>query len=691
MSKLQTLRSQLNSLRAWRQLVRWGTGYAALLVALLWILAAVFVLDYRFQLESPERAVVIAIGAAALVWAAMKFTAPFLGRRETNIDMALLVERQQGIDSDLVAALQFESQDADQWGSRELEDAVVDYVAQLDRELNVFKGTSNERLWRRLGVLAGTAAVTVGLVLYAPGHARAFLLRLALGNIHYPSRTSIERVLVSGHESLSRSQHGTAPRDSSAVQGRSVVFAAWAGGEIPPAGEVKVYSSVGGTRQLPLAAIDRERIQDAASLLRAHLHPRESGAADRLADLSPNERGQTSELVAAVTGFDAAHVAQVMQSPADQEPMLESALRRITQIDDAWPERECRLFAAKLPRLLDPADYKITLGDAWTDRASISMIALPVVEPHIIEHPPEYAGGGETRQSDPSALQRSVLEGTQVAVAISSTKPLEKATLRVIAEGQAPDDDRTYQLARVDAATVKKIWPVAEDAQPPSEVWRLDVAATPLAEVRGPLRFELQVTDEDGVSLDAPLRGAVRLKPDRPPRISGSVAYRAVVPTAVPEIDLRASDDYGIAAIAARVEVIRGEFGQRQAAEAANEAVIVIDQSYERYGNRTPEEAKSRAPTPIHYPLRGGALPLARAIKLDLSSLALVRGDQLRIVFVATDYRGKLQGVTAESEPIAMEVSAGSGVVGAVAELDRRSQEQVDELIRRELGIGESP
>ncbi|MBC8076020.1 MAG: hypothetical protein H7Y32_08100, partial [Chloroflexales bacterium] len=54
-----------------------------------------------------------------------------LGRAGRELDIALMVERQQKIDSDLVAAIQFESPEAKRWGSTQLEGAVIDYVAEF--------------------------------------------------------------------------------------------------------------------------------------------------------------------------------------------------------------------------------------------------------------------------------------------------------------------------------------------------------------------------------------------------------------------------------------------------------------------------------------------------------------------------------------------------------------------------------
>ena len=62
----------------------------------------------------------------------------------------------------------------------------------------------------------------------------------------------------------------------------------------------------------------------------------------------------------------------------------------------------------------------------------------------------------------------------------------------------------------------------------------------------------------------------------------------------------------------------------------------------------------------------------------------------MRIVLEAIDYRGE-PGVSAESEPILLDITDESGILAAVSEGDRRSQEQIDDLIRRQLGIGEAP
>mgnify|MGYP007059393495 FL=1 len=684
--------------------MRLGTGYSALLIAILWILAGIFVIDFGFHLgggplQPFQLAIIIVLGIAALVWAAMRFTAPFLGKKETEIDMALLVERQQKIDSDLVAALQFEGDQHGEWGSRQLEDAVVDYVAQFDRGLNVFEGISHEQFWRRLGILAVTILISVGLIAMFPAHAQSFFLRLAMDNVHYPSKTQIERVLVNGDESLSRLQHGTAPQQVSAVQGSPTVFAAWVDGAIPSTGTIKVYTD-GGQRELEMTKVDRKQLQSTVQRLEGHVLGKETPAKQSLNGLTSGERGEAARLIASLTGLDITKVQPALENTDQHDPVLTTAWKQLKQLDDAWGNEEgasdeegetseqaspsgetkSQLFVGKLPRLLDPAEYKISLGDAWTDPASIEMISLPVVQPKFTETPPKYAEIGETEANDPAALQRSVIEGSRLELAIESTKPLEEAVFTIIAteEGQARRTD--YQLTRQ-----------GETLSSGGQRWTLDSDGTPLGQVTEPLRFEIQVTDSDGLSLPSPLRGALRLKADRPPRISGSLVHRVVLPNALPEVELRVDDDYGIDSMNVHVSVLRGEEGS-DVTDAANEASFAIDELLALRGNKSPAAAAARLEnkTILKYPLQGDALPRVGAYVLDLSSLSLQRGDEVRIVLEAIDHRGK-PGVSTESEPIILEITDESGILAAVSEGDRRSQEQIDDLIRRQLGIGETP
>ncbi|MFC1596804.1 DUF4175 family protein [Planctomycetota bacterium] len=198
-TKLSKLRKRLARLRRRRRSLRWRTGYTALFVALLWVLVGAFLVDWLFEMSPLQRIVAMAVSAAVFVWAFRRYTRPWLGRRETELDVALLVERQQTIDSDLVAAIQFESPEAAEWGSVQLEQEVIDRTAEMGNRLNVMQGFSRKPLRRRASVLAVTCLLVALGVWRFPDHATAFLSRFfLLAPEHYPTRTVIESVRING-------------------------------------------------------------------------------------------------------------------------------------------------------------------------------------------------------------------------------------------------------------------------------------------------------------------------------------------------------------------------------------------------------------------------------------------------------------------------------------------------------------
>ena len=75
---------------------------------------------------------------------------------------------------------------------------------------------------------------------------------------------------------------------------------------------------------------------------------------------------------------------------------------------------------------------------------------------------------------------------------------------------------------------------------------------------------------------------------------------------------------------------------------------------------------------------------------LDLASLRLQKGDQVMVVLVATDFRGELPGKSASSDPLVFHVTDERGVLAAMMDSDERSARQLDAIIERQLGIGES-
>jgi hypothetical protein len=607
-SRLATLRSQLAGLRRARGRVRAATAWSALAIAIVLALAALFVLDLVFELAVPQRIVAIALAAAAIAWSWWRFTRPHLGVRESEIDMALLVERQQEIDSDLVAALQFEQPEAKRWGSPQLETAVIDYVAAVGRGIDVFEGFSRDQMTRRGGFLAACLAIVLVAALVWPGHVRVFFNRLLLGSMHYPTATRIEQIAINERPVL-RLADGEAlpgqlamrPAALKAAQGRPLTFHVQAAGDMPAKGTVYVQST-GASR--------------------------------------------------ARTSFD---------------------LRAATT------ERGVTIFRGELPLLLDHVTYKVVLGDAWTDPAEIEMVPLPIVDLRATPRPPKYARAID-QPGDASRRQLAVLEGSTVDLAIECTnrKRLKSAWLTL----QAKDGAKRFDL-------------VAQDKE--GFVWGLNGERSPLENIREELRYEVQVVDSDGLSLEAPIRGTIRIRPDRPPSGLAEVIHKVVLPTAAPVVEYRATDDYGIGRLALVLEIERDR-SRGDASESVGGSTIAGD------GSETSFTPAAAIPTESHRieilddsrPATGEQLPLVGRQRLELSPLGLAKGDRVKLTLDVTDYRGYTEqgefvGTAWQSDPLVLEVSDESGVLAAISEADQRSEERLTDIIKRQLGIGEAP
>ena len=604
MTKLATLRSQLGGLRRARAAVRSATAWSSLVTAVLWALAGVFVLDWLFELEVMPRLVAMLLAAGAAVWAFVRYTRPLLGRAESEIDMALLVERQQQIDSDLVAAIQFESPEAARWGSPQLEVAVIDYVAAVGRGINVFEGFSRDQMTRRGLVLGITVLVLLVLAGLFPGHAAAFFNRLLLGSRHYPTSTRIDRIVLAGNVVLDDTA-GSRPEDIKAAQGRPLGFFVVSSGTIPAYGRV-LLSAASGSRS---------------------------------------------------------------RTTVQLRPLADADVARL------WPvgveKTSGTVFTGEMPRLLDSVMYKVFLGDAWTDAARIDMVPLPAIETRLVPVPPRYAQRGR-ENLDPTSRQISVLEGSSIELTVQCTndKPLRRVKLHL----KAGDVESSHDLVKTDERAV---------------LWKLAEGKSPLASIRQELRYDIQVTDTDGLSLESPIRGAIRIRPDRPPTGSAEVVHKVVLPTAEPVIEYRATDDYGLSRIALLAEIERFD-----PARASGPAVD-LGQGILAAAREVPAEVR-RFELLGGKPVLSDRLPLAGRHSLALSPLGLAKGDRVKLTLEVTDYRGENEqgepvGQSHAAESLVLEISDESGVLAAISEADERSEQRLTDIIKKQLGIGETP
>lgn len=299
------------------------------------------------------------------------------------------------------------------------------------------------------------------------------------------------------------------------------------------------------------------------------------------------------------------------------------------------------ILTGVLPRLMDSVAIQVFVGDARSPKITIRATPLPVVEPELSVRPPEYVRAVvDPVDSAESRRALSVVEGSRIDLTVRSlNKPLEMVSLTI--------GESDYRLTPKDAE---------------KREWTLDVSGTEFADVSETLRYQIQATDAQGLQLENPIHGTIRLRTDQPPRLAISARTRNVVATAQPPIIWSASDDFGLSRVFARIQVARmdGEVSETEVEVASK-----------------PEGGTPQTSLRGTYPL-------------DLSSLKLVKGDELKVTFAAYDYRGDGEPAISYSEPIQLQLTDRQGILSGLLETDEESARQLDAIIRRELGIGDS-
>ena len=94
------------------------------------------------------------------------------------------------------------------------------------------------------------------------------------------------------------------------------------------------------------------------------------------------------------------------------------------------------------------------------------------------------------------------------------------------------------------------------------------------------------------------------------------------------------------------------------------------------------------------YQLEGNEAPepvLEGVYSFDLKKIPLSRGDALKIIFHATDYRGKNPGKTAHAEPLVFQVTDEQGIMASMLEGDQKSARELQMFIKQLLGLGDTP
>jgi hypothetical protein len=304
------------------------------------------------------------------------------------------------------------------------------------------------------------------------------------------------------------------------------------------------------------------------------------------------------------------------------------------------PDTDRAAYTAELPRLVEAISYQVYVGDAWTEPAPLQVIAPPVVALELDHTPPPYAARASSARSSTSSRQLSVIEGSQVSLTV-------RCGNKALAKAEFITGTSRFALE-------------PEDAE--KHIWKLPLEGTPLGRVTAPVPFEVEVVDEDGLSPEPPLRGHIRIEADRPPRVAAAVVTEKVLPAAKPGIVWGAADDYGLAEVRLLKQITKSSGETEQ-------SVDVVRKISEK---EQPQTA-----------LRGRYV-------FDLAPLTLSKGDQVRVTLEVVDYRGQHPGLAAQSEPVVFMVTDESGILAGLIEADEKSAKQLDQIIQRQLGIGDS-
>ena len=247
--RLTALKSRISQVGRRRRFMRRLSAASRLALAIVIAAAVLFLVDWLFAPGRLARLLMLLVAAAAIARVYWRRVRPGLAARESEADIALLIEKQQGIDSDLVAALEFSNGTAAP-GSADLRDAVVDYVAEFGRTWQMPREAVDPKLRRRLAWLAFAVAVTGAAVAVRPDFAAAFVNRMLLGRAHYPTRTRIESLTIAGQSV------DPAPWAAASVpcpRGRPIAFEVGIAGETPRLVRLRLASvGAGGTTEIDL-------------------------------------------------------------------------------------------------------------------------------------------------------------------------------------------------------------------------------------------------------------------------------------------------------------------------------------------------------------------------------------------------------------------------------------------------------
>ncbi|HZZ73852.1 MAG TPA: hypothetical protein VFE24_16485 [Pirellulales bacterium] len=665
MTRLSIIRRGLDGLRRRRASIRWGTAVCGLAIAALCILAGAFLLDWTLKMSVPQRVVALALYIGLLAWAVRRWVRPWLGHRETEVDMALLVEKHQKIDSELVAALQFESPDAQRWGSTQLQSAVIDYVADFGRNWNFLEGLPTAQLRKRIAILAGLAiAATVWAVVF-PAHSLAFLQRLCLADVKYPSTTHIAQVVVIGGDAP-LSLHDDSYRGPF---GKTITFEIHATGVLPDDGQIKLGSLAGESWEpLTLHKVSRSKEKSTDEAVYEAKLPRLLESIHFQAVLNDD---YTKELPVVVLALPVVQASLTSTPPSyaqgDEKADTNVANRQLSVLEGS------------------SVDLQITCANKKLKSASLRIMPALAADAPLGDMPAgDVNAAGSKTGGVPASAPTVKPAADAVKPAAGAVKPAAGA---VKVAAALPPKGQTFPLTK----TLKN----------GREVWTLDAKNTPFARVAADLRYEIAAVDEDDLTPEQPLQGTVRVRPDQKPSVTGDAITLYVLPTGTPRISYNAQDDFAISELKLHLEVTHegtGESGSgNQVSDEKGPDQPASDKlASDKASDNGALSAAKKAIAPIVIRKKGAPLlrkqmPLKGEFSLNLAPYHLAKGDQVKVTLEVVDYRGEgVPGESGLSEPLVFHVTDESGIYAVTSESDERGARNIDNINKLQLGIGGS-
>lgn len=585
LAPLHRLLRRIGRKRRWLRLT---IGILGILAGLAFMTLALFALDWALHLTIPQRVILILITVTFAFLASRRFILPWFTGPESELELALLVQKHFGIDSDLVAALQFERPEAAEWGSVELEKIVIRQVATKAKELPLIEDVPRAPLRKRVLASVCGLALFAALVFLFPEHVSIFAKRLFLHDLDYPTATQIVRVLVNDQP------------------------IAW------DKAQQKLWCGAGGTVTITVVASGKI--------------PREGQALFRTAQ--PRRELKVS-LVA-----------------VDQE--------------GNQPSSSQRTFAGKLTGIDRPCQFRMTLGDTTSQWIEMSVVPPPVVLPWFAYR--EAPSANQQPEISFGKTQISVREGTRVLLGVMSPSELKPVVASIgpleipLHKGLPKEIEarRSEFVINKPAVSGDASGDGAKRAGVIPEIWWLDPMGTPLEKVAYPVRIRFKVRNRFELEPASPVEVFVAVRPDYPPQIEARTITRLVLPTAQPSLFVTARDDVGL-----RELRVVGRLIQADGEEGATCQWILW-------------QSKGQS-----------VRALSEKYKVDLGQLKAKKGDKIELVIMAEDERGANQsGVVTQTDAVLMEVTDLAGILAVMADADRESAAQLQEMIDRQLDVG---